>query len=153
MSPLATAAARDVEVESDIGHGRHEDPAAAVVRATVEHLDQHLRVVAVEEPEQPRLAGSPDSRSGLADSAFCGFVAHTHLVAAVENERRRRGTAVRVLPSRYCTLGDGLSFGALGRPLSRQGHNRGGQWLGCCRQRGHRGQQEQQGRSLHGSPP
>ena len=109
MSPLAAFYARDVEVEGDIRDRRHEDPTAAVVRAAVEHFDQHLRVAAAEEPEQTGLVRGPDPSSGLADSAFCGFVAQAHLVAAVENERRRRGAAVGVLPSRYRTPDDGLS--------------------------------------------
>ena len=96
MSPLSTSAACDVEIERDIRHRRHEDPTITVVRTAVEHLDQHFRIVPVEEPEQPRLAGSPDSRSSLADSAIRRLVAHAHPVAAVEDERCRRGPAVRV---------------------------------------------------------
>lgn len=41
----------DEEVELDVGGGGEEDPVVAVDGAAIEHLDKHLPVVAVKEPE------------------------------------------------------------------------------------------------------
>ena len=107
MSPPASAVARHVEIEGHIGNRRHVDPATAVVGAAIEYPDQHLGVAAVEEPEQARLARSPDSPTAFASHPLGRLVAQAHFVAAVEDQRRRGGAAVGVLPCRNRTLADG----------------------------------------------
>ena len=100
MLPDVTAATCDVEIEGDVGHRRDEYPAVAVEAASVEHLDQDLRVAAAEEPEQTRLRRRPDAGLRLADLAGRRLVAHPYLVTPLEDERRGLRTALREAPSR-----------------------------------------------------
>ena len=105
VDPRVAAAARDLQVECHIGHGRYERPTVAVVRTAVEHFDQHLRVLAAEEPHQPRLARCPDPGPTLAYEPFRGFVAETHAVAAIEHQRRGARRAVAVFTAAQDGLG------------------------------------------------
>lgn len=90
VDPLLSVGTGHPEIELQVGDRGDVHPTVAVVRATVEYLDEHFRVLPVEEPEQTRLTRCPDTGPGLAGRSTGRAVAHADRIAPVELKHRRR---------------------------------------------------------------
>jgi hypothetical protein len=79
----------DAQRVLDVGGGGSEHPEAVVERAAIEHLDQHLPVVGVEEPQQARVVGAVWHQLRRAGVVLAVAPVDRHLEAVADQAQAR----------------------------------------------------------------